>query len=99
MKPVHRLRSSTRRLEATLELLDLSTNVKVRRKSKPLRKALREIRRGAGTVRDLDVHRDLLKAYEKNKDTGKLNRYLISAREKAAHQLIAKLRKDQKQLN
>jgi CHAD domain-containing protein len=99
IKPIHRLRSSTRRLEATLELLDLSTDVKVRRKSKPLRKALREIRRGAGAVRDLDVHRDLLKAYKKNKDTDKLNRELVSAREKAAHQLTAELRKDQKQLN
>jgi len=99
MKPVHRLRSSTRRLEATLELLDLSTNVKVRRKSKPLRKALREIRRGAGAVRDLDVHRDLLKAYKKNNDTDKLEDDLVSAREKAARQLTSKLRKDQKRLN
>jgi CHAD domain-containing protein len=99
VKPVHRLRSSTRRLEATLELLDFATNVRVRRKSKPLRKALREIRRGAGAVRDLDVHRDLLKAYKKNNDTDKLNRELISAREKAARQLTAELRKHQKSLN
>lgn len=98
MKPVHRLRSSTRRLEATLELLDLSTGVKVRRKSKPLRKALREIRRGAGAVRDLDVHRDLLKAYKKNNDTETLDRDLVSARGKAARKLTAELRKDQKQL-
>ncbi len=98
MKPVHRLRSSTRRLEATLELLDLSTDIKVRRKSKPLRKALREIRRGAGAVRDLDVHRDLLKTYKKNRDTDKLDRDLASAREKAARQLTAALRKGRKQL-
>ena len=99
IKPVHRLRSSTRRLEATLELLNLSTDVKVRRKSKSLRKVLREIRRGAGAVRDLDVHRDLLKAYKNNNDTDKLNRELVSARGKAAHQLTVELRKDQKQLN
>ena len=99
MKPVHRLRSSTRRLESTLELLDLSTDVKVRRRSKPLRKALREIRRGAGAVRDLDVHRDLLKHYRKNNDTDKLDHDLVSAREKAARQLTVALRKDQKQLN
>jgi CHAD domain-containing protein len=98
MKPVHRLRSSTRRLEATLELLDLSTDIKVRRKSKPLRKALREIRRGAGAVRDLDVHRDLLKAYKKNNDTDKLDHDLVSAREKAARKLTTELRKGQKQL-
>lgn len=99
MKPVHRLRSSTRRLEATLELLDLSTNIKVRRQSKHLRRVLRDIRRGAGAVRDLDVHRDLLKAYKKNNDTDKLDHDLVSAREKAARQLTSELRKDRKELN
>lgn len=99
IKAVHRLRSSTRRLEATLELLDLSTDVKVRRKSKPLRKTLREIRRAAGVVRDLDVHRDLLKAFRKNHDTHRLHDDLVSAREKAAQKLQAELRKAQKPLN
>lgn len=99
VKPVHSLRSSTRRLEATLELLDLATNIRVRRKSKSLRRVLREIRRGAGAVRDLDVHRDLLKPYRKNNDTGNLDHDLVSAREKAAHKLTSDLRQDQKQLN
>jgi CHAD domain-containing protein len=98
VKPVHKLRSTTRRLEATLELLDLSTGIKIRGKSKPLRKALREIRRAAGTVRDLDVHCDLLKAYKKNGDTDKLDQYLDSARTKAAKKLCTDLRKSQKQL-
>jgi CHAD domain-containing protein len=99
IKRVHRLRSSTRRLEATLELLDLSTDVKIRRKSKPLRKGLREIRRAAGAVRDLDVHRDLLKAYKKTHDTDKLDDDLVSARERAVQKLDADLRRSQKQLN
>ena len=98
VKPVHRLRSTTRRLEATLELLDLSTGIKVRSKSKPLRKALHEIRRAAGTVRDLDVHCDLLKAYRKNGDTDKLDHYLVSARTRAAKKLRTDLRRSQKQL-
>jgi CHAD domain-containing protein len=96
MKPVHRLRSTTRRVEATLELLDLSTGIKVRGKSKSLRQALREVRRAAGAVRDLDVHRDLLKAYKKNGDTDKLDHDLVSAREKAAKKLRTDLRKGQK---
>jgi len=96
MKPVHRLRSTTRRIEATLELLDLSTDLNVRGKSKSLRKALREVRRAAGAVRDLDVHRDLLKAYKKNGDTDKLDHDLVSAREKAAKKLRTDLRKGQK---
>jgi CHAD domain-containing protein len=96
LKPVHRLRSTTRRLEATLELLDISTSLKLRDKSKTLRKALREIRRTAGTVRDLDVHCDLLKAYKKNGDTDRLNHALISAREKAAKELRTNLRKGRK---
>jgi CHAD domain-containing protein len=99
MKPVHRLRSATRRLEATLELLDASTGLKIRNKSKVLRKTLGKIRHAAGAVRDLDVHRDLLKAYRKNGDTEKLDRELASAREKAAKKLLAGLEKNQKSLN
>jgi CHAD domain-containing protein len=96
IKLVHRLRSTTRRLEATLELLDLSTGIKVRGKSKSLRNALREVRRAAGAVRDLDVHRDLLKAYKKNGDTDKLDHDLVYARKKAAKKLRTDIRKGQK---
>ena len=98
IKSVHRLRSSTRRLEATLELLNVSTNTPTRRKSKPLRRALRQIRRAAGAVRDLDVHRDLLKAFEKNHDTTNLEKKLATAREKAARKLHTQLGKNQKPL-
>jgi CHAD domain-containing protein len=60
-KPVHKLRSSTRRIEATLELIAAVSTIRIDRESKPLRKTLRKLRRVAGSVRDLDVHRDLLK--------------------------------------
>jgi CHAD domain-containing protein len=98
-KSVHKLRSSTRRLEATLELLDVATNIEIRRKSKPLRKALGSIRRAAGAVRDLDVHRNLLRVYKKNRDTIQLERALISAREKSARRLRTQLKKGQQKLH
>lgn len=98
IKSVHRLRSSTRRIEATLELLTVSTNLRLRSKSKPLRKILRTLRRTAGAVRDLDVHRKLLKPYKKNNDTAKLEQDLTTAREKSARKLRTALRKSKKQL-
>ena len=61
-KPVHRLRTATRRIEAQLELLatfpDLPPHEKHQRKS---RRLLKQLRRAAGRVRDLDVHRDLIR--------------------------------------
>src|SRR5580698_7419708 len=98
-KSVHRLRSSTRRIEATLELLDAVTDTEIRRKSKPLRKILGNIRRAAGAVRDLDVHRNLLKAYQKNRDTAQLDRTLVSAREKSARRLRVQIRRSQQKLH
>jgi len=98
VKPVHRLRSSTRRVEAILELLVISTNLRSNQ-SKPLRKILRTLRRAAGAVRDLDVHRELLKPYKKNNDTAKLDHTLATARERSARQLHTALRKSQKKLH
>jgi CHAD domain-containing protein len=99
IKSVHRLRSSTRRIEATLELLTISTNLSLRTKSKSLRKILRTLRRAAGAVRDLDVHHELLKPYKKNNDTAKLEQTLAATREKSARKLRTELRKSQKQLH
>ena len=99
IKSVHRLRSSTRRVEATLELLTISTNLRLRSKSKSLRKILRILRRAAGAVRDLDVHHELLKPYKKNNDTAKLEQNLNASREKSARKLQTDLRKSQKQLH
>ena len=58
---VHRLRTSTRRIEAELELLAMLRNLPPHEKEarKALR-LLRKLRRAAGQVRDLDVQRDLV---------------------------------------
>lgn len=63
-RPVHKLRSSTRRIEAQLQLLRHVSGLPAY--SKEERKLLRELkglRRAAGAVRDLDVHEDLLEEF------------------------------------
>ena len=60
-KPVHKLRSSTRRIEALLGLLAHVPGLPPHKKEDAkLRRELRKLRRAAGAVRDLDVHEDLL---------------------------------------
>ena len=60
-RSVHKLRTSTRRVEAQLELLamlpELPAHAKPREK---LLRLLKKLRRAAGEVRDLDVQRDLI---------------------------------------
>jgi len=60
-RSVHKLRTSTRRIEAQLELLamlpELPAHAKPREK---LLRLLKKLRRSAGEVRDLDVQRDLI---------------------------------------
>lgn len=60
-KSVHQLRTATRRIEAQLQLLSLFDHIpsdsKQREKAERL---LKQLRRAAGRVRDLDVQRDLL---------------------------------------
>ncbi|MGC2621103.1 MAG: CHAD domain-containing protein [Acidobacteriaceae bacterium] len=63
--PVHDTRTGTRRLQATLENLvretpEGETGAAVRGAAEALMRQLKKIRRAAGTVRDLDVHRKLL---------------------------------------
>src|SRR3954454_2659894 len=48
---VHEWRTHTRRFEDALEVLDLDS----RRNERPLRRALRRLRKRAGKVRDMDV--------------------------------------------
>ncbi len=63
-KPVHKLRTATRRVEAVLLLLGLVPGLPAHRKEvAATRRALRKLRRAAGTVRDLDVHRKMLEAF------------------------------------
>lgn len=98
-KPVHKLRSTTRRIEATLELLTLCSRVgNLKRSSKSFRRSLRKIRRAAGVVRDYDVHRDLLKGYKRAGETAALDAELADGRKKAANKLRNRLEKDQRKL-
>jgi CHAD domain-containing protein len=62
-KPVHKLRTETRRVEALLLLLALVPGLPEHRKeAAALLRALARLRRAAGEVRDLDVHRKMLEA-------------------------------------
>ena len=60
-KPVHRLRTSTRRIEAQLMLLELLPALPLHHKTAgKARRLLKKLRRAAGQVRDLDVQNDLI---------------------------------------
>ena len=65
-KPVHDLRTGTRRIEAQLELLRLLAGKEPRlavvvESAGKVRKLLGAVRKAAGKVRDLDVQRDLVR--------------------------------------
>ena len=60
-KTVHLLRTSSRRIEAQLALLNLLAKAGAPRHLRKSTRLLRQLRRAAGEVRDLDVARDLLK--------------------------------------
>jgi CHAD domain-containing protein len=98
-KTVHRLRSTTRRMEAALELLIITAGLPaLRKKSKAFRKALRKIRRASGHVRDLDVHRELLGAYKKMRDTTRLEEDLDTERKIDARKLQQSIARDQQKI-
>ncbi len=62
-KPVHKLRTETRRLGALLLLLTRVPKLpKHHKEAAAFQRALRKLRRAAGDVRDFDVHRSMLKA-------------------------------------
>jgi CHAD domain-containing protein len=98
-KRVHHLRSTTRRIEATLQLLVLSSGIsRIQKESKPLERSLRKVRRAAGTVRDADVHSDLLEAYNRTPDAKRLRDDLAAERKKAERKLIKCLEQEQKKI-
>jgi CHAD domain-containing protein len=98
-KRVHHLRSTTRRIEATLELLVLSTDISgIDKQSKPLQRSLRKLRRAAGEVRDADVHYDLVAAYNHTPDFKRLREDLAAVRKKAERKLIQCLEQEQKKV-
>lgn len=83
-RSVHKLRTSTRRIEAQLELLamlpELPQHGKPREK---LFRMLKKLRQAAGDVRDLDVQRDLISEATKKNSRGRTTDSLL----KEAHQL------------
>ncbi len=102
-KPVHRLRSTARRMEAVLELLgELFANStdlpKSRQKQRSFRRYLRKIRRAAGAVRDIDVHLKILEAYKAIRDTAALEKELNAARKRSAKRLQQQIVKDERDL-
>jgi CHAD domain-containing protein len=98
-KRVHHLRSTTRRIEATLELLAVSAGIsRIDKQSKPLQRSLRKLRRAAGVVRDADVQCDLLAAYNNTPDSKRLREDLSAVRKKAERNLIKRLDQEQKRI-
>jgi CHAD domain-containing protein len=98
-KAVHRLRSTTRRLEATLELLILTAGLTaLSAKSKAFRKSLGKLRRTAGHVRDLDVHLELLAANKAASDMDRLKHDLAAARTKKSVNLQHRIKKDKHEI-
>jgi CHAD domain-containing protein len=96
---VHHLRSTTRRIEATLELLVLSADIpRIEKQSKPLERSIRKVRRAAGAVRDTDVESDLLDAYNRTPDSKRLREDLAAVRKKAQRKLIKRLEQEQKKI-
>jgi CHAD domain-containing protein len=98
-KTVHQLRSTTRRMEAALELLIATASLPaLPKKSKAFRRSLRRLRRAAGQVRDLDVHRELLGAYKRTSDAARLEKDLDAARKKNARKLQQRIAKDEPEI-
>ena len=99
-KRVHQLRTTTRRIEATLELLIISADLtRIDKQSKPLRRSLRKLRRAAGDVRDADVQHDLLAAYHRTPDAKRLREDLSALRKKVERKLIKRLKLEQKRVD
>jgi CHAD domain-containing protein len=86
-KAVHRLRTTTRRIEAQFELFALLPNLPNHAKpAKKARKLLRKIRRAAGRVRDLDVQRDLTSS--RSNEANQLRDLFKQQRNEAAKSLL-----------
>jgi CHAD domain-containing protein len=91
---VHKLRTTTRRIEAQLVLLALLPDLPGHAKpAKKARKLLRKLRRAAGAVRDLDVQRDRVKS--KSDEADQLQSLFKRQRKRAAKKLATALDKHQ----
>lgn len=100
-KSVHKLRTTTRRIEAQLELLALVPNLPEHAKpAKKAQKLLKKLRRQAGRVRDLDVQRKLTQAQPPRleKDARHLRKMFKRQREDEVADLLDTLDKYQPKL-
>lgn len=96
-KPVHRLRTTVRRIEAQLELLSLVPDLPEHAKpGKKARKLLRKLRRAAGRVRDLDVQRDFTNS--KSQDADRLRGMFKDRRKRETERLLDIIDKSQPKL-
>lgn len=105
-KPVHRLRTTTRRIEGQLSMLETLPRVpKHSKEAGEARRLLKKLRRAAGNVRDIDVQMDLIGevapkncASEMKDDAAKLREKLDADRGDLAGQLGKVLKKRQSQV-
>jgi CHAD domain-containing protein len=109
-KSVHKLRTSTRRIEAQLELLAMLPELPAHdRPKQKLLKLLKKLRQAAGQVRDLDVQRDLIADSTSKKrgpqagdtirkEARQLRQELKSQRNKQADDLVTLLQQEKADL-
>jgi CHAD domain-containing protein len=101
---VHRLRTGSRRLQAMLEAaLRENANSALQQPAKAWLRPLKQARRAAGAVRDLDVHRKLLehwvgKESPLHKQAQMLDTWLQDERKHLAHGMQKQIRKRQQVL-
>jgi CHAD domain-containing protein len=102
---VHVLRTGSRRLQATLEaMLREGADVSLQQPAKGWLRQLKQVRRAAGAVRDLDVHRKLLEHWIANengpreKQAGVLDAWLKGRRKHLASDMQKKIGKRQEEL-
>jgi CHAD domain-containing protein len=101
-RSVHRLRTTTRRIEGQLALLAAMPGVPEHEKQgRRVRRILKKFRRAAGGVRDTDVQIELLDSVASSssspslrRDSTKLHSHLKAGRGKAAQRLLKLLRRN-----
>lgn len=105
-RPVHRLRTTTRRIEGQLAMLEVLPKIPPHRKeAREARRLLKKLRRAAGDVRDIDVQLDLIEKVAPNSataemkdDAGKLREKLETDRRDFADRLAKVLEKRQSEM-
>ena len=102
-RPVHRLRTATRRIEGQFTMLALIPEIPEHdRLARKAGRLLKQLRHAAGKVRDLDVQLDLIQSIAPEKaipaierDSAELRAAIEDQRETAADKLRGKLRRRQ----